>query len=125
MPSVAKSSKGWADLNHIQQSATCCWGWPEQEGKGVETDRVGEMTIRIKGRDVHFDQACGGILDCDFTELCARPLWTNDYLKITQVCIIIYLFVHDSIPRFSTRSSFETFHECHRRTAQSRVGSFA
>ena len=90
-----------------------------------ETDRVGEMTIRIKGRDVHFDQACGGILDCDFTELCARPLWTNDYLKITQVCIIIYLFVHDSIPRFSTRSSFETFHECHRRTAQSRVGSFA
>ena len=50
-----------------------------------ETDRVGEMRIRIKGRDVHFDKACGGILDCDFAELCARPLWTNDYLKITQV----------------------------------------
>ena len=50
-----------------------------------ETDRVGDITIRIKGRDVHFDRACGGILDCDFTELCARPLWTNDYLKITQV----------------------------------------
>jgi len=50
-----------------------------------ETDDVKEMTIRIKGRDVHFNKACGGVLDCEFDELCARPLWTNDYLKITQV----------------------------------------
>lgn len=50
-----------------------------------ETDDVKEKTIRIKGRDVHFNKACGGVLDCDFEELCARPLWTNDYLKISQV----------------------------------------
>ena len=50
-----------------------------------ETDDVRPITIRIKGRDVHFKKHCGGILDCDFEELCARPLWTNDYLKLTQV----------------------------------------
>ena len=37
------------------------------------------------GRDVHFEKSCGGLLDCSFAELCARPLWTNDYLKLTQV----------------------------------------
>jgi len=50
-----------------------------------ETDDVRPITIRIKGRDVHFNKHCGGVLDCDFEELCARPLWTNDYLKMTQV----------------------------------------
>jgi len=50
-----------------------------------ETDDVRPITIRIKGRDVHFSKHCGGVLDCDFEELCARPLWTNDYLKMTQV----------------------------------------
>ena len=38
-----------------------------------------------KGRDVSFSKTCGGVLDADFEELCGRPLWTNDYLKITQV----------------------------------------
>ena len=39
----------------------------------------------LKGRDVSFSKTCGGVLDVDFEELCGRPLWTNDYLKITQV----------------------------------------
>ena len=43
------------------------------------------MIFRIKGRDVHFDKSCGGVLYSTFEELCARPLWTNDYLKLTQV----------------------------------------
>jgi len=70
-----------------------------------ETDRVGEMTIRIKGRDVHFDKACGGILDCDFAELCARPLWTNDYLKITQVFHTVFI---RNIPRMSQKNRTES-----------------
>jgi predicted ATPase len=44
--------------------------------------------LRIKSRDVHFEKSCGGLLDCSFDELCARPLWTNDYLKLTQVILI-------------------------------------
>ena len=31
-----------------------------------ETDDVRPITIRIKGRDVHFNKHCGGVLDCDF-----------------------------------------------------------
>ena len=50
-----------------------------------ETDEVRPRTIRIKGRDVSFSKTCGGVLDAEFEELCGRPLWTNDYLKITQV----------------------------------------
>merc|ERR1719319_1421024 len=63
-----------------------------------ETDNVGPKTIRIKGRDVSFNSACGGLLDSDFTELCGRPLWTNDYLKITQVFHTV--FIRD-IPKMS------------------------
>lgn len=70
-----------------------------------ETDRVGEMTIRIKGRDVHFDKACGGLLDCDFNELCSRPLWTNDYLKITQVFHTVFI---RNIPVMSQKNRTES-----------------
>ena len=45
--------------------------------------------FRIKGRDVHFDKSCGGVLDATFHELCDRALWTNDYLKLTQVLLIL------------------------------------
>merc|ERR1719334_1888633 len=70
-----------------------------------ETDRVGEVTIRIKGRDVHFNKSCGGLLDCEFTELCARPLWTNDYLKITQVFHTVFI---RNIPKMSQKNRTET-----------------
>jgi len=69
-----------------------------------ETDDVKEMTIRIKGRDVHFNRACGGVLDCDFDELCARPLWTNDYLKITQVFHTVFI---RNIPVLSQKNRSE------------------
>jgi len=70
-----------------------------------ETDRVGEMTIRIKGRDVHFTKACGGLLDCDFNELCSRPLWTNDFLKITQVFHTVFI---RNIPVLSQKNRTES-----------------
>jgi len=69
-----------------------------------ETDDVKEITIRIKGRDVHFNKACGGVLDCDFDELCARPLWTNDYLKMTQVFHTVFI---RNIPVLSQKNRSE------------------
>eukprot|EP00090_Calanus_glacialis_P028033 TRINITY_DN4477_c0_g1_i1.p1 TRINITY_DN4477_c0_g1~~TRINITY_DN4477_c0_g1_i1.p1 ORF type:complete len:521 (-),score=161.76 TRINITY_DN4477_c0_g1_i1:150-1712(-) len=69
-----------------------------------ETDDVKEITIRIKGRDVRFNKACGGVLDCEFDELCARPLWTNDYLKITQVFHTVLL---RNIPVLSQKNRSE------------------
>ncbi|XP_023341378.1 putative ATPase N2B isoform X3 [Eurytemora carolleeae] len=66
-----------------------------------ETDTVKPVTIRIKGRDVHFDKGCGGVLDTSFKEICERPLWTNDYLKLTQVFHTI--IIHD-IPYLSQQN---------------------
>lgn len=56
-----------------------------------ETDDTRPRTIRIKGRDVSFKKTCGGIADCSFEELCGRPLWTNDYLKMTQVFHTVFI----------------------------------
>eukprot|EP00088_Acartia_fossae_P022572 TRINITY_DN2374_c0_g1_i11.p1 TRINITY_DN2374_c0_g1~~TRINITY_DN2374_c0_g1_i11.p1 ORF type:complete len:522 (-),score=84.70 TRINITY_DN2374_c0_g1_i11:250-1815(-) len=69
-----------------------------------ETDAVKEITIRIKGRDVHFDKSCGGVLYSTFEELCARPLWTNDYLKLTQVFHTILI---KDIPLLSQKNKSE------------------
>ena len=69
-----------------------------------ETDDVRPITIRIKGRDVHFKKHCGGILDCEFEELCARPLWTNDYLKMTQV---FHTVIIRNIPVLSQKNRSE------------------
>ncbi len=72
-----------------------------------ETDTVRPRQLRIKGRDVSFEKTCGGVLDSSFEELCERALWTNDYLKLSQVIIFQgYTLVHLSILRtFITRSS--------------------
>ena len=42
-----------------------------------ETDDVRPITIRIKGRDVHFNKHCGGVLDCDF-EVSSKLVQTTD-----------------------------------------------
>jgi len=69
-----------------------------------ETGDVREITIRIKGRDVHFDKSCGGVLFSTFDEMCARPLWTNDYLKLTQVFHTILI---SDIPIMSQKNKSE------------------
>lgn len=69
-----------------------------------ENDTVRERTIRILGRDVHFEKSCGGLLDCSFHELCGRPLWTNDYLKLTQVFHTIFI---RNIPTLSQKNKSE------------------
>jgi len=70
----------------------------------TETADVKAITIRIKGRDVRFNKSCGGILDCEFDELCARPLWTNDYLKIAQVFHTVFI---RNIPVLSQKNRSE------------------
>ncbi len=64
-----------------------------------ETDTVRPRQLRIKGRDVSFARTCGGVLDSSFEELCGRPLWTGDYLKLAQVFHTV--FVRD-IPVMTT-----------------------
>ena len=52
---------------------------------------VSYLQVRIKGRDVPFAKTCGQLADCTFDELCARPLWTNDYLKMTQIFHTVFI----------------------------------
>ena len=49
------------------------------------------LTVRVKGRDVSFAKTCGSMADCTFDELCKRPLWTNDYLKMTQIFHTVFI----------------------------------
>ena len=49
------------------------------------------IIVRVKGRDVSFSKTCGSLADCTFDELCKRPLWTNDYLKMTQIFHTVFI----------------------------------
>ncbi|CAB4066434.1 AFG1 [Lepeophtheirus salmonis] len=56
-----------------------------------ETDTIRSRVLCIKGRDVKFDKTCGRILDCSFEEICGRPLWTNDYIKLSNTFHTIFI----------------------------------
>ena len=56
-----------------------------------ENDVVRPKSIRIKGRDVTFSKTCGQIADCEFEELCGRPLWTNDYIKMANIFHTVFI----------------------------------
>jgi len=56
-----------------------------------ETDNTRSRAFRVKGRDVSFERACGGVLDSSFEELCGRALWTNDYLKLAQIFHTVFI----------------------------------
>lgn len=56
-----------------------------------ETDDVRPRSYRIKGRDVTFQKTCGQVVDCDFHEVCGRPLWTNDYIKMANIFHTVFI----------------------------------
>ncbi|HIE82490.1 MAG TPA: cell division protein ZapE [Dehalococcoidia bacterium] len=69
-----------------------------------ENDTVRPKTVRIKGRDVSFAKTCGQIADCDFQELCGRPLWTNDYIKMS---LIFHTILIRNIPVMNMKTKSE------------------
>ena len=52
---------------------------------------ISSTHFTIKGRDVTFQKACGQVVDCEFEELCGRPLWTNDYLKMANIFHTVFI----------------------------------
>lgn len=42
-------------------------------------------TLDVFGRRLEVAKTCGGVLDADFSELCARPLGASDYIVLSQV----------------------------------------
>lgn len=65
-----------------------------------ENDVVRARTFTIQGRDVYFSQACGGVLDTTFTELCDRPLGANDYLHLAQ---FFHTIIIRDVPQMSLK----------------------
>jgi len=50
-----------------------------------ENDTVRSRSFIVQGRHVTFNRACGRVLDCDFEELCDRPLGAVDYLQLSKI----------------------------------------
>ena len=101
---LAGSDKLYFNINDPEEAAEESLNAIFKFMAAKETDDVRPITIRIKGRDVHFNKHCGGVLDCEFEELCGRPLWTNDYLKITQV---FHTVIIRNIPLLSQKNRSE------------------
>ena len=38
-----------------------------------------------------FSKTCGQIAYCEFEELCGRPLWTNDYIKMANIFHTVFI----------------------------------
>ncbi|MCJ8736767.1 hypothetical protein PDJAM_G00016300 [Pangasius djambal] len=50
-----------------------------------------ELCDRVHGRTVTLNKACGTIADCTFEELCDRPLGASDYLEISAVFDTVFI----------------------------------
>ncbi|XP_064613805.1 AFG1-like ATPase [Liolophura sinensis] len=55
-----------------------------QELAYEENDVVTPRTLEVKGREVKLPVTCGRLLDCDFSDLCTKPMGAADYLAISQ-----------------------------------------
>lgn len=49
-----------------------------------EVSPIVPFTLRVLKREVVFEKTCGGILDCSFNDLCAKPLGAADYLALCE-----------------------------------------
>lgn len=65
-----------------------------------ENDIVRPKTLTIKNRNVKLQKTCGRVADCNFLELCDRPLGAIDYLVISQVFDVIII---RDIPQMTRR----------------------
>merc|ERR1712223_1506062 len=87
-----QSNNGEAEETTTLESANTAMDVMFKFMAATETDAlVRPLTVRVKGRDVSFAKTCGSMADCTFDELCKRPLWTNDYLKMTQIFHTIFI----------------------------------
>lgn len=65
-----------------------------------ETDHVRERVLSVGGRDVRLQRTCGRVADCEFEELCDRPLGAADYIAIGQ---LFHTLIIRNIPQMNER----------------------
>ena len=66
-----------------------------------ENDIIRPRTLTIKRRNVTFARTCGRVADCEFDELCDRPLGAGDYLAMSQ---LFHTVILRNIPKLTFRN---------------------
>ncbi|XP_072499093.1 AFG1-like ATPase isoform X3 [Notamacropus eugenii] len=49
-----------------------------------QNDLTRPRILKVQGRELRLNKACGTIADCTFEELCDRPLGASDYLELSK-----------------------------------------
>uniref|UniRef100_A0A2K6EYA3 AFG1-like ATPase n=1 Tax=Propithecus coquereli TaxID=379532 RepID=A0A2K6EYA3_PROCO len=63
-----------------------------------QNDLTRPRILKVQGRELRLNKACGTVADCTFEELCERPLGASDYLEISKNFDTIFL---RNIPQFT------------------------
>ncbi|XP_021793728.2 AFG1-like ATPase isoform X5 [Papio anubis] len=63
-----------------------------------QNDLTRPRILKVQGRELRLNKACGTIADCTFEELCERPLGASDYLELSKNFDTIFL---RNIPQFT------------------------
>lgn len=70
----------------------------------VENDIIGPRTIEVNNRPVNLSKTCGGIADCEFSELCQQPLGADDYDRIGK---LFHTVIIRNIPQMTLKMKSE------------------
>ncbi|XP_063110048.1 AFG1-like ATPase isoform X2 [Cavia porcellus] len=63
-----------------------------------QNDLTRPRILKVQGRELRLNKACGTVADCTFEELCERPLGASDYLELSRNFDTLFL---RNIPQFT------------------------
>ncbi|XP_004468471.1 AFG1-like ATPase isoform X1 [Dasypus novemcinctus] len=63
-----------------------------------QNDLTRPRILKVQGRELRLNKACGTVGDCTFEELCERPLGASDYLELSKNFDTVFL---RNIPQFT------------------------
>lgn len=70
----------------------------------AENDIVGPKTFMVNNRKVRLNKTCGGIADCEFSELCKQPLGADDYDRMGK---LFHTVIVRNIPQMTLKMKSE------------------
>lgn len=70
----------------------------------AENDIVGPRVFSVNNRPVRLNKTCGGIADCDFSELCMQPLGADDYDRMGK---LFHTVIIRNIPQLTIKMKSE------------------
>lgn len=70
----------------------------------AENDIVGPRIFNVNNRPVKLNKTCGGIADCDFSDLCMQPLGADDYDRMGK---LFHTIIVRNIPQMTIKMKSE------------------